>query len=99
MVNRTAPAGTRLDTLATDRPPADKPFAAAAELKQRVQDRCFRRVDRLCVEMREGRMVVSGRVPSFYLLQIVQAVAGELFSSEQLDFQVTVVSSSAADDC
>lgn len=69
-----------------------------ASLKQRVQQRCFRRVDQLEVELHDGRVVVSGRVPSYYLLQIVQSVVCEVFSSENLDFQVVVGSSIATDD-
>jgi hypothetical protein len=59
-------------------------------LKQRVEQRSFRRVDQLHVGLHDGRVIVSGRVPSYYLLQIVQSVACEVFSPEHLDFQVVV---------
>lgn len=64
---------------------------ARARLCQHDYFRC--RCKSIDIECREGRLVLMGRLPSFYLKQVLQTVLRGLPDVQRIDNRVDVVSS------
>jgi hypothetical protein len=52
------------------------------------------RLDSLEIDCREAKLVVHGKLPSFYLKQVLQTILRDVSGVRQIDNQVNVTSSS-----
>jgi len=63
---------------------------AHERLCQHDHFRC--RCDSIDIDCREGRLVLMGRLPSFYLKQVLQTVLRGLPGVQRIDNQIDVIS-------
>jgi hypothetical protein len=64
---------------------------ATLHLEQHSHFRCH--LNSLEVDCREGRLFVDGKLPSFYLKQVLQTILRDVPGVRQIDNRVNVVSS------
>lgn len=66
-------------------------FEARCRLSRNGHFRC--RSDSISIDFHEGRLVLMGRLPSFYLKQVLQSVLRGLPGVQRIENHVDVVSS------
>lgn len=64
---------------------------ATFQLAQHAHFRC--RLDCLEIDCREGKLYVEGKLPSFYLKQVLQTILRDVPGVRQIDNRVSVASS------
>ena len=64
---------------------------ATSHLSQHVHFRCYR--DCLEIDCYEEKLIVNGKLPSFYLKQVLQTILRDVPGVRQIDNRVNVASS------
>ena len=60
------------------------------QVQRRLQESSYRAVRHVSVAQRVGVLTLFGRVPTFYLKQIAQSIAGKVEGVQAIDNQIEV---------
>ena len=71
----------------------EKEIVSQARVQLRRHDHFRCHSDSIGIEFQEGRLVLMGRLPSFYLKQVLQTVLRGLPGVQRIDNRVDVISS------